>query len=190
MTILISSATISPNNRLDGLMAQKKTSKESILKEAVKLFKLKGYYNTSMADIAKECGILKGSMYHHFESKDAIGVASLAYIHDYFVREVYSIAYDDSLLVEERIVQFIQKIDAYFLHSEGGCLFGNLALELSMEKEDFTALIKEDFVAWEEALVYMLKEKYTKDKAQALAKEYVALTQGSIMMMNLHRYAA
>jgi len=34
-------------------MAIKKTSKEEILKESVKLFKLKGYYNTSMADIAK-----------------------------------------------------------------------------------------------------------------------------------------
>ena len=171
-------------------MAQKKTSKETILKEAVKLFKLKGYYNTSMADIAKACGLLKGSIYHHFESKDAIGVASLAYIHEYFVREVYSIAYHDSLPVGERIVHFIQKVDEYFLHSEGGCLFGNLALELSMEKENFTAVIKEDFTAWEEALTYMFSEKYSAEEAQTLAKEYVALTQGSIMMMNLNNDAS
>jgi hypothetical protein len=35
----------------------------------------------------------------------------------------------------------------------------------------------------------MLKEKYSPNEAQSLAKEYVALTQGSIMMMNLHNNA-
>ena len=32
----------------------------------------------------------------------------------------------------------------------------------------------------------MLKEKYSDKEAMELAKEYVALTQGSIMMMNLY----
>ena len=72
------------------------------------------------------------------------------------------------------------------MHSEGGCLFGNLALELASEKLSFTQVIKEDFRAWEEALAFMLKERYNDKEAMSLAKEYVALTQGSIMMMNLH----
>jgi len=170
-------------------MAIKKTSKEEILKESVKLFKIKGYYNTSMADIAKACGLLKGSIYHHFENKDAIGVESLKYIHNYFVDGVYSIAYKAEIPLQERMELFIAKIDDYFLHSEGGCLFGNLALELASEKLSFTKVIKEDFQAWEEALAFMLKEKYSQNEAQSLAKEYVALTQGSIMMMNLHNNA-
>jgi len=41
-------------------MEIKKTSRDEILKESVKLLKIKGYYNTSMADIAKACGLLKG----------------------------------------------------------------------------------------------------------------------------------
>ncbi len=170
-------------------MAIKKTSKEEIIKKSVKLFKIKGYYNTSMTDIAKACGLLKGSLYHHFENKDAIGVSSLTYIHDFFVREVYSVAYQTQIPVRERIELFIEKIDAYFLHSEGGCLFGNLALELSSEKVSFTHVIKADFEAWEAALAFMLQERYSKNEAMRLAKEYVALTQGSIMMMNLHNSA-
>lgn len=54
-------------------MAIVKTSKEEILQNAVKLFKVNGYYNTSMADIATSCHILKGSLYHHFKSKDEVG---------------------------------------------------------------------------------------------------------------------
>ena len=37
-----------------------------------------------------------------------------------------------------------------------------------------------------ETLAFMLKERYSDKEAMAFAKEYVALTQGSIMMMNLH----
>lgn len=171
-------------------MAIKKTSKEEILKASVKLFKRKGYYNTSIANIAKACGLLKGSIYHYFENKDAIGVESLQYIHDFFVSEIYSVAYQTEIPSVERIELFIKKIDAYFLHSEGGCLFGNLALELASEKLSFTEVIKEDFKAWEKALAFMLQEKYSKKEAESLAKEYVALTQGSIMMMNLHNNAS
>jgi len=170
-------------------MAIVKTSREEILKNAVKLFKIKGYYNTSMADIATACGIIKGSLYHHFKSKDEVGIEGLKYIHDYFVREVYSIAYNNELALNEKIELFIQKIDNYFLHSEGGCIFGNFALELSSEKVAFKEIIREDFQAWTDSLGTMFAEKYSKKEALSLAKEYVSLTQGSIMMMNLHNNA-
>ena len=167
-------------------MAAKKTSKEEILQNAVKLFKIKGYYNTSMADIAKACGLLKGSLYHHFKSKNEVGLEGLKYIHNYFVEEVYSIAYREDMPIQERIELYIKKIDEYFLHSEGGCIFGNFALELPSESEAFREVIREDFNAWSDSLAFMLESIYPKDEALSLAKEYVALTQGSIMMMNLH----
>ncbi len=47
---------------------------EVILKKAMKLFVLKGYYNTSLRDIAKESKISTGAIYHHFASKEAIAV--------------------------------------------------------------------------------------------------------------------
>ncbi len=167
-------------------MALKKTSKEEILKEAVKLFKLQGYHDTSMADIAESCGLLKGSLYHHFKSKDDVGLESLKYIHDYFVREVYSIAYKEEIPLKERIELYIKKIDDYFLQSKGGCIFGNFALELSVESVLFKDVIREDFNAWVDSLRFMLQDKYNKEEALVLAKEYVALTQGAIMMMNLY----
>ena len=61
-----------------------------------------------------------------------------------------------------------------------------MALELASEKLSFKEVIKEGFIAWEDALAFMFKEKYREDEAIALAKEYVALTQGSVMMMNLN----
>jgi len=52
------------------------TSRRQILiNEAARLFGVKGYENTSMRDIAAAIGILPGSLYHHFESKEELFVA-------------------------------------------------------------------------------------------------------------------
>ncbi|MGB5791334.1 TetR/AcrR family transcriptional regulator [Poseidonibacter sp.] len=167
-------------------MAVKKTSKEDILQNSIKLFKQNGYYNTSMANIASECGLIKGSIYHHFKSKDEIGLEALKFIHKYFEENIFKIAYKTNLDAKEKIKLFVKKTDEYFLNSEGGCLLGNLALELSNENVLFNDEIRLYFSAWEKALVNILKDKYNESESLELAKEYVALTQGSIMMMQLY----
>jgi len=167
-------------------MAIQKTSKEEILQVSAKLFKIKGYYNTTMSDIASACGLLKGSIYHYFKSKEEIGIESLKYIHSYFNKNIFNIAYQKNITTNEKIKLFVQKTDSYFLNSEGGCLLGNLALEVSWSNIDFKNEIKEYFLNWENALYEIFKNKYDTKRAKELAKEFVALTQGEIMMMNLH----
>ena len=49
-----------------------KNKRDDILYEAGNLFKRKGFNGTSMQDIASEVGILKGSIYYYFNSKDEI----------------------------------------------------------------------------------------------------------------------
>ncbi len=43
-----------------------------IMSIAARLFALRGYSATTVRDIADEAGILSGSLYHHFSSKEAI----------------------------------------------------------------------------------------------------------------------
>lgn len=50
----------------------KPASFQKIRSIAARLFATRGYYNTSMEDIASRVGILKGSLYHHVRSKAAI----------------------------------------------------------------------------------------------------------------------
>ena len=54
------------------------TRREQLLAEAARLFGAKGYEHTSMRDIAGAFGILPGSLYHHFASKDALFIAVYA----------------------------------------------------------------------------------------------------------------
>lgn len=52
--------------------------RDVIVREAARLFGEKGYENTSMRDIAAAYGILPGSLYYHFRSKDELFVAVYA----------------------------------------------------------------------------------------------------------------
>ncbi len=49
--------------------------RQILINEATRLFGSKGYENTSMRDIAAAVGILPGSLYHHFPSKEDLFVA-------------------------------------------------------------------------------------------------------------------
>ncbi|MES2714527.1 MAG: TetR/AcrR family transcriptional regulator [Pseudomonadota bacterium] len=54
------------------------TRRSQLLEEAARLFGAKGYEHTSMRDIAAAFGVLPGSLYHHYASKDALFVAVYA----------------------------------------------------------------------------------------------------------------
>lgn len=165
-------------------MAIKKTSKEEILNKAINLFKTQGFNHTSMANIADECGLIKGSIYHHFKNKDEIGLEALKYISEYFDKNIFSIK-DETLLTKEKLEKIVKKTDEYFLNSNGGCLLANLATEVSNQNEAYKTVIIDYFKTWEECLVKVLEEKYPKNEAQDLAYEYICSLQGAIIMFNL-----
>src|SRR5689334_11269493 len=48
------------------------TRRDELLDIAAKLFAERGFKNTTVRDIADAAGILSGSLYHHFDSKEAM----------------------------------------------------------------------------------------------------------------------
>jgi AcrR family transcriptional regulator len=65
--------------------------REAILAAALELFAERGYDATTVADIRARAGASTGSLYHHFESKEAIGAA---------LRVEVLAAYQDAVLRE------------------------------------------------------------------------------------------
>lgn len=55
--------------------------RSEILEIAAGLFAASGYVGTSLRDVADACGILPGSLYHHFDSKQAIAIELLERYH-------------------------------------------------------------------------------------------------------------
>lgn len=168
------------------MMDKIKTRKEEILEKSINLFRKQAYHNTSMANIASECGLIKGSLYHHFKSKDALALEALKYLHKYFNTNIFYIVYDKSLSPKKRMTLFIENLDEYFLNTNGKCLFGSLALEVGDLNKDFKEEIQAYFLSWEKALIYILNEEYEEKTSISYAQECISLTQGTLMMMNLY----
>ncbi len=55
--------------------------RDQILQTAAELFAANGYTSTSMREVAASSGILAGSLYHHFASKEAIAVELVEQYH-------------------------------------------------------------------------------------------------------------
>ncbi len=63
-----------------GRALQSEVTRERIIAAATQLFLRKGYFGTSIADLAAAVDVTKGALYHHFESKEAIFSAVVATI--------------------------------------------------------------------------------------------------------------
>lgn len=69
-----------------------KVNRDDILEAAIRLFNQNGYHATSMQDVARAVDIKKPSLYHHFESKEAILLTILEMGMDRLISELESIA--------------------------------------------------------------------------------------------------
>lgn len=55
------------------------TARDKLLEAAVKLVRASGYAATSVDELCREAGVTKGAFFHHFPSKEALGVAAAEY---------------------------------------------------------------------------------------------------------------
>lgn len=100
--------------------------KKEILDAAATLFAEKGYDNTSTSDLLEAVGIAKGTLYHHFKSKEAIMDALIERQTDYVLAEARRIAADKSIPVEERMIRTILALHVDTEETEGNELIEHL----------------------------------------------------------------
>lgn len=100
--------------------------KNEILDTAGILFTEKGYDNTSVTDIMNAVGIAKGTLYHHFKSKEDIMDALIKRQTADILVSAKKIADDKSIPVKERIVQTILELHVDTKQAEGEKMIGQL----------------------------------------------------------------
>jgi AcrR family transcriptional regulator len=81
--------------------------KEVIMKTALSLFAKKGFYVTTIADIAKEMGMSVGNMYNYFASKEALAKELLLYTSKRFGNEIKKIN-ELNITSKEKIEKIIE----------------------------------------------------------------------------------
>ncbi len=61
----------------------KQSARDKLLDAAVHVVRQKGYASTSVDDLCKAAGVTKGAFFHHFESKEDLGVAAAQYWNEF-----------------------------------------------------------------------------------------------------------
>ena len=166
-------------------MPVQKTTKDQIIIKSIEVFLKQGYYKTSMSDLAEACGLLKGSFYYHFKSKEELMQTVLKMAHSYYKKKVFSIAYEEGLSAEDRLMKLFKKQEPIITNDMSGCLFGNMTLESISNKVEFKALLKAFFSDWIAAFQHIFQEKHSVEIALELAKQSVMEIEGALMMMRL-----
>ena len=78
-----------------GRVARKRQRRtEEILRVAAEVLAEKGYYNTSLEEIADRLDLAKASLYHYFDSKEALLTACLATVAEEAISRLTAIASD------------------------------------------------------------------------------------------------
>jgi len=90
-----------------GFKVAKDNRKTEIMNTALKLFAKKGFYNTTIADIAKEMEMSVGNMYNYFPSKESLAKELLLYTSNRFGEKLKEIN-EMNISTHEKIKKIVE----------------------------------------------------------------------------------
>ncbi|MCB1229481.1 MAG: TetR/AcrR family transcriptional regulator [Verrucomicrobiae bacterium] len=165
-------------------------TRAALVGAAVELILRQGFAATSVGQICDEAGVTKGSFFHHFDSKDAIGRAAIEWWGD-FGTNLYAEAWKDA----ER--DPLEKIGRLFAIMEGftehenrvcTCVVGIMSQETAQSNDELRQFACRELERWSEnvgALIASAKERHCPEATfdpVALAWHLNALWQGSMLI--------
>ena len=89
------------------MLSKKEQRKEQIIKGALSLFSLKGFYNTTIPDIASALHMSAGNLYNYFKSKDILAKEIIRYVSVYLGKKIKDIN-TQNISTEEKTRKIIE----------------------------------------------------------------------------------
>ncbi len=166
-------------------MAKPKIDRKTLLRNSLSVFKEKGYNGTSMNDLAQANGLLKGSIYHYIEGKEALMLEVLTALKEHYINKVFSKAYDEMLTPYERLKELASRAEEIFVFEDGGDFFVNIGLETKKVVPAFGEVIAEFFAEWIKTMKYLYEFVVDEAEAQEKAEVVVAEIEGAVILMRL-----
>jgi TetR/AcrR family transcriptional repressor of nem operon len=177
-------------------MGRTSDARNKILAAAKTLIEQRGYSALGVAEICSTAGVPKGSFYYFFESKQAL---ALTVIDDHWAAqrqqwvELLSSGQDPLRRLRDlfEATEEVQRAGQQEAGLVVGCLFGNLALELSNQAEEIRTRLQEIFEAQIDLIEQVVVE--AKDLGQAgasveardTARSIVAQIEGRVLLAKL-----
>ena len=169
----------------------RRSTRNAILKAAMKQFIARGFSACSVEDITKAARVPKGSFYNHFKSKQSLAAE--------IVTEYGKGATDRSVLTDraiaplKRLKKHFAALNEYFSSCEDGCLVGKFMAEVSVETPEIRESLHRVLNLWGEQLSSALAEGQRQGsirrdlRADDLAAFLIDSYEGAILRTRLEK---
>jgi TetR/AcrR family transcriptional repressor of nem operon len=152
----------------------------------------KGFPAATVDEICEMAGVTKGSFYHHFASKEELGVAALE---AYFTDVVATFGAGDWAQIEDPVL----RLHAFIAHAAEvctgevmryGCLIGSFALDLAESWPDLRERLSSMFGDLRDVVAGLVadaaRERGRTVDASRFGDQFLAVLEGSIVLAKAH----
>ncbi len=175
------------------MQTRSEETRNRVIESTISLINTGGYTGTSMDDIIKATGVKKGNLYFHFSSKEELVIQVLERARDdYFSYLNRAVTFDSPLKNIESILEA-----AYRFHLKrnftGGCIFGNIILELSESNPRISSIAGSALQQWIDLMDKLISDAVSKGEintplaAKSLAEHIVSSMEGGIMLSRIRK---
>ncbi|MDF1814886.1 MAG: TetR/AcrR family transcriptional regulator [Verrucomicrobiales bacterium] len=165
-------------------------TRSALIEATVDLILRQGFAATSVGEICKQAGVTKGSFFHHFESKDAIGQAAIEWWGN-FGTALYEEAWKDSGRDPlEHIGDLFSIMEGFTLDENRvcTCVVGIMSQETAQSNESLREMAARELERWTEnagRLIAAAKERHCPDAdfdPEDVAWHLNSVWQGSMLI--------
>lgn len=159
-------------------------TRERLLQAAYRVVHRSGFQSAGIDTILAATNVTKGALYHHFESKEALGHAIVEEIvaklvHDNWLRPMLSDGQPIDILIG-----IVERLPGRPQDIRNSCPLLNLAQEMSPLDEQFRKRLEKLFLAWQKGVATLLRKGQSQGtvrrelNADEAASFLVALVEG------------
>ncbi len=132
-------------------------TRERLLQAAFREVYKSGFQSASIDTILAATSVTKGALYHHFDSKEALGYAVVEEIIAKRHRDTWLQPLSGKGLPLDILIGIVRRTSVRREDVQGGCPLLNLAQEMSPLDEQFRKRLERIFRAWQEGVAMALR---------------------------------
>jgi AcrR family transcriptional regulator len=144
--------------RPTGQMQHSPDPKKTLVQAALKLFATRGYYHTSIADIIRESGCTRGTLYYYFPSKEELGYAAIDESFRLFVEQGAASHMATGGHPIDRLLKFVDDLPSSVKLETTGDLAAGVGARMAAVHEGFRRRVEERLNALANDLVRILRK--------------------------------
>jgi TetR/AcrR family transcriptional regulator, transcriptional repressor for nem operon len=147
-----------------------------------------GYSATRVDDVIRKAGLSKGSFYHFFDSKEALGLAALEHYYADRVRRLSAGTFatePDPLRRAHGFLEHASEVAAHLWRA--GCLLANLSADAAGSSRVISSALKQRTSELRALLVDLFSAFATPEITAAdLADQFLVCVEGSIVLARIY----